>query len=118
MIAVAAMDMPAGKPHACPVITADSLCSSIYTLSVAAATESGSVPWYSENCASTLAAAFSSGTVGEKMVVTTDLNHTCTVSHTGTSAAAPIAAGIVGSLGCCLESYSPNTPTIDFSPNA
>ena len=33
-------------------------------------------------------------------VVTTDLHHLCTSSHTGTSASAPLAAGIVA---LCLE---------------
>jgi hypothetical protein len=41
-----------------------------------------------------LATAYSSGATGEKMIVTTDLHHSCTKSHTGTSASAPLAAGI------------------------
>jgi len=49
---------------------------------------------YSEKCSSTLATTYSSGQQGEKQVVTTDLHHACTVSHTGTSASAPLAAGI------------------------
>lgn len=28
------------------------------------------------------------------MIITTDLHHSCTKSHTGTSASAPLAAGI------------------------
>lgn len=32
--------------------------------------------------------------MGERQVVTTDLHHSCTSSHTGTSASAPLAAGI------------------------
>jgi furin len=31
---------------------------------------------------------------GERQIVTTDLHHTCTTSHTGTSASAPLAAAI------------------------
>uniref|UniRef100_A0A915DJ02 P/Homo B domain-containing protein n=1 Tax=Ditylenchus dipsaci TaxID=166011 RepID=A0A915DJ02_9BILA len=57
-------------------------------------TERGNIPWYSEACSSTLATAYSSGATGEKMIVTTDLHHSCTKSHTGTSASAPLAAGI------------------------
>ena len=38
---------------------------------------------------------FSSGTTSERQIVTTDLHHTCTVKHTGTSASAPMAAGII-----------------------
>ncbi|CAH4022485.1 unnamed protein product [Pieris brassicae] len=72
----------------------DGYTNSIWTLSISSATERGEVPWYSEMCSSTLAATYSSGAVLEKQVVTTDLHHTCTTSHTGTSASAPLAAGI------------------------
>ncbi|XP_044729476.1 furin-like protease 1 [Chrysoperla carnea] len=72
----------------------DGYTNSIWTLSISSATESGHVPWYSEACSSTLATTYSSGSVGEKQVVTTDLHHSCTSSHTGTSASAPLAAGI------------------------
>jgi furin len=50
---------------------------------------------YSEKCSSTLATTYSSGQQNEKQVITTDLHHSCTSSHTGTSASAPLAAGIV-----------------------
>lgn len=72
----------------------DGYTNSIWTLSISSATENGLVPWYSEACSSTLATAYSSGSLGEKQIVTIDLNHQCTSSHTGTSASAPIAAGI------------------------
>ncbi|XP_025829565.1 furin-like protease 1 isoform X2 [Agrilus planipennis] len=72
----------------------DGYTNSIYTLSISSATEHGHVPWYSEACSSTLASTYSSGAVEERQVVTTDLHHSCTSSHTGTSASAPLAAGI------------------------
>lgn len=72
----------------------DGYTNSIWTLSISSATERGEVPWYSEMCSSTLAATYSSGAINEKQVVTTDLHHSCTVGHTGTSASAPLAAGI------------------------
>ncbi|XP_019699116.2 furin-like protease 1, isoforms 1/1-X/2 isoform X2 [Harpegnathos saltator] len=72
----------------------DGYTNSIWTLSISSATENGLVPWYSEACSSTLATTYSSGATGEKQVVTTDLHHHCTSSHTGTSASAPLAAGI------------------------
>ncbi|XP_058985494.1 furin-like protease 1 isoform X3 [Musca domestica] len=72
----------------------DGYTNSIWTLSISSATEDGFVPWYSEKCSSTLATTYSSGSQAEKQVVTTDLHHSCTVSHTGTSASAPLAAGI------------------------
>uniref|UniRef100_A0A915PJF1 P/Homo B domain-containing protein n=1 Tax=Setaria digitata TaxID=48799 RepID=A0A915PJF1_9BILA len=73
----------------------DGYTNSIYTLSISSATEHGNIPWYSEACSSTLATAYSSGATGERMIVTTDLHHSCTNAHTGTSASAPLAAGIV-----------------------
>ncbi|CAG4935426.1 unnamed protein product [Colias eurytheme] len=72
----------------------DGYTNSIWTLSISSATERGEVPWYSEMCSSTLAATYSSGAINEKQVVTTDLHHSCTTGHTGTSASAPLAAGI------------------------
>uniref|UniRef100_A0A5S6QDY8 P/Homo B domain-containing protein n=1 Tax=Trichuris muris TaxID=70415 RepID=A0A5S6QDY8_TRIMR len=72
----------------------DGYTNSIYTLSISSATEGGSVPWYSEACSSTLATTYSSGSVDDQMIATTDLHHECTVHHTGTSASAPLAAGI------------------------
>lgn len=73
----------------------DGYTNSIYTLSISSATENGNIPWYSEACSSTLATTYSSGATGEKMILTTDLHHACTNMHTGTSASAPLAAGIV-----------------------
>ncbi|XP_046400886.1 furin-like protease 1 isoform X2 [Ischnura elegans] len=72
----------------------DGYTNAIWTLSISSATENGLVPWYSEACSSTLATTYSSGSTGEKQVVTTDLHHQCTTGHTGTSASAPLAAGI------------------------
>ncbi|XP_053158605.1 proprotein convertase subtilisin/kexin type 4 isoform X2 [Hemicordylus capensis] len=73
----------------------DGYTNSIYTLSVGSTTENGRVPWYNEPCASTLTATYSSGAKEEKQIVTTDLRHTCTGKHTGTSASAPLAAGMI-----------------------
>ncbi|KAL8583647.1 hypothetical protein ACOMHN_037371 [Nucella lapillus] len=50
---------------------------------------------YSEPCSSTLATTYSSGSGGEKQIVTTDLRKDCTETHTGTSASAPLAAGLI-----------------------
>ncbi|XP_024235479.1 furin (paired basic amino acid cleaving enzyme) b isoform X2 [Oncorhynchus tshawytscha] len=73
----------------------DGYTNSIYTLSISSTTQYGMVPWYSEACSSTLATTFSSGNPNEKQIVTTDLRQKCTDSHTGTSASAPLAAGII-----------------------
>uniref|UniRef100_A0A8C5I3I3 Furin-1-like n=1 Tax=Gouania willdenowi TaxID=441366 RepID=A0A8C5I3I3_GOUWI len=73
----------------------DGYTNSIYTLSISSSTQNGNVPWYSEACSSTLATTYSSGNINEKQIVTTDLKSKCTDSHTGTSASAPLAAGII-----------------------
>ncbi|XP_040846144.1 proprotein convertase subtilisin/kexin type 4 [Ochotona curzoniae] len=73
----------------------DGYTNSIYTLSVGSATQQGHVPWYSEACASTLTTTYSSGVATDPQIVTTDLHHQCTDKHTGTSASAPLAAGMI-----------------------
>ncbi|KAL5110679.1 Proprotein convertase subtilisin/kexin type 5 [Taenia crassiceps] len=74
---------------------ADGYVSSIYTLAVSSVTEHNTQPWYLEKCAAILVSTYSSGGPGESGIVTTDLNHGCTNSHTGTSASAPLAVGII-----------------------
>ncbi|XP_027808561.1 proprotein convertase subtilisin/kexin type 4 isoform X1 [Marmota flaviventris] len=73
----------------------DGYTNSIHTLSVGSTTKQGRVPWYSEACASTLTTTYSSGVVTDPQIVTTDLHHQCTDKHTGTSASAPLAAGMI-----------------------
>ncbi|XP_055338068.1 furin-like protease kpc-1 isoform X2 [Paramacrobiotus metropolitanus] len=73
----------------------DGYTNSIQTLSISSATDNGHIPWYLEQCSSTMATTYSSGSSMERQIVTTDLHHKCTLSHTGTSASAPLAAGIV-----------------------
>nr|XP_022910704.1 furin-like protease 2 [Onthophagus taurus] len=79
----------------------DGYTNSIFTLSISSATQGGYKPWYLEECSSTLATTYSSGTPGhDKSIATVDMDarlrpdHICTVEHTGTSASAPLAAGI------------------------
>ncbi|GIY36522.1 furin-like protease 2, partial [Caerostris extrusa] len=89
----------------------DGYTNSIYTISVSSASQAGVVPWYLEQCSSTLATTYSSGSSHlEKNIVTVDVDFSyftelesgqkpntaklCTKSHTGTSASAPIAAAI------------------------
>ena len=79
----------------------DGYTNSIYTLSISSATQGGRKPWYLEECSSTLATTYSSGTPQHDASITTvdqDMklrpDHICTSSHTGTSASAPLAAGI------------------------
>lgn len=73
----------------------DGYIASIYTLSVGSASQQGQFPWYGEKCASTLTTTYSSGAYSDQMIATTDLGNSCTIKHTGTSASAPLAAGII-----------------------
>ncbi|CAI9719185.1 6-like protease kpc-1 isoform X2 [Octopus vulgaris] len=73
----------------------DGYTNSIYTLSISSTSKNGVKPWYLEECASTVASTYSSGSFNEPQIVTIDLRKKCTSTHTGTSASAPIAAGIV-----------------------
>uniref|UniRef100_UPI00398E5F34 proprotein convertase subtilisin/kexin type 7-like n=1 Tax=Pristiophorus japonicus TaxID=55135 RepID=UPI00398E5F34 len=61
--------------------------------------EEGRMPFYAEECASMLAVTFSSGDKMMRSIVTSDWDMRegtgCTEGHTGTSAAAPLAAGMV-----------------------
>ncbi|XP_055929177.1 furin-like isoform X1 [Argiope bruennichi] len=89
----------------------DGYTNSIYTISISSATQSGLMPWYLEQCSSTLATTYSSGTSNrDQNIITVDVDYSyftelqsgqtpdasklCTKSHTGTSASAPIAAAI------------------------
>ncbi|XP_076260552.1 neuroendocrine convertase 1-like [Rhynchophorus ferrugineus] len=73
----------------------DGYLASPYTISIGSASQKGEFPWYGEACASTLAVTYSSGAYKDQMIATTDLNNKCTIKHTGTSASAPLAAGII-----------------------
>ena len=79
----------------------DGYTNSIYTLSISSATQGGRKPWYLEECSSTLASTYSSGTPNhDASIATVDQDarlrkdKMCTTAHTGTSASAPIAAGV------------------------
>lgn len=75
----------------------DGYTNNIYTFSISSTSEFGEKPWYLEECTSILAAVFSNGDQrkGEREIMTPDIRHRCTDKHTGTSAAAPLAAGII-----------------------
>lgn len=77
----------------------DGYANSIYTITIGAVDEKGKMPFYAEECASMLAVTFSSGRGTLRSIVTSDWSMQrgtgCTEGHTGTSAAAPLAAGMV-----------------------
>lgn len=87
---------------------------SIYSIAIGSVGERGDKPWYTEECPATLAVTYSSGSSMEQQIVsnrvyasnlqndthhcgqvTADIRNRCTRRHTGTSAAAPLAGGIV-----------------------
>ncbi|KAL1921957.1 uncharacterized protein VTP21DRAFT_10599 [Calcarisporiella thermophila] len=74
----------------------DGYTNSIYTITIGAIDRMNMHPYYSERCSAQLAVTYSSG-IGS-YIYTTDVvkisHETCTARHGGTSAAAPIAAGI------------------------
>jgi len=47
----------------------DGYTNSIYTLSISSISQQGRKPWYLEECSSTLATTYSSGTYSEKQIV-------------------------------------------------
>ncbi|NXC77485.1 PCSK4 convertase, partial [Anhinga anhinga] len=73
----------------------DGYANSIYTLSVGSVLAGGRRPWYGEGCSAILTTTYSSRTTSKGQIVTTDLHHRCTDKHTGTSASAPLAAGMI-----------------------
>ncbi|XP_062408367.1 proprotein convertase subtilisin/kexin type 7-like [Sardina pilchardus] len=77
----------------------DGYANSIYTVTIGAVDENGRMPFYAEECASMLAVTFSSGGRSLRSIVTSDWSLQegtgCTDAHTGTSAAAPLAAGMI-----------------------
>lgn len=74
----------------------DGYAASMWTISINSAINDGRTALYDESCSSTLASTFSNGRSSdpEAGVATTDLYGQCTLRHSGTSAAAPEAAGV------------------------
>lgn len=71
----------------------DGYTNSIYSITVGALDRKGQHPYYSEKCSASLVVAYSSGS-GDA-IHTTDVGvNSCYTQHGGTSAAAPIGAGI------------------------
>ncbi|KAF7732073.1 pheromone processing endoprotease [Apophysomyces ossiformis] len=71
----------------------DGYTNSLYTITVGAIDHVGNHPYYAERCAAQLVVTYSSGSGSS--IYTTDVgSQTCTSKHGGTSAAAPLAAGI------------------------
>jgi furin len=75
--------------------SADGYTTSIYTLSISSTTFDNRRPWYLEECPSTIASTYSSANINQPAIVTVDVPSGCTKMHTGTSASAPLAAGII-----------------------
>ncbi|CAO3694897.1 unnamed protein product [Umbelopsis ramanniana] len=71
----------------------DGYTNSMYTITVGAVDRLGKHPYYSERCSAQLVVTYSSGSASR--IYTTDVGkQSCTDGHGGTSAAAPLAAGV------------------------
>ncbi|OBA19290.1 hypothetical protein METBIDRAFT_33480 [Metschnikowia bicuspidata var. bicuspidata NRRL YB-4993] len=70
----------------------DGYTNSIYSITVGAIDHKGLHPPYAEACSAVMVVTYSSGS-GEH-IHTTDIHEKCSAQHGGTSAAAPLAAGI------------------------
>lgn len=71
----------------------DGYTNSIYSITVGAIDRKGLHPYYAEDCSAQLVVTYSSGS--NDYIHTTDVGkNKCTAEHGGTSAAAPLAAGI------------------------
>ncbi|GCF01272.1 pheromone processing endoprotease [Zygosaccharomyces mellis] len=70
----------------------DGYTNSIYSITVGALDHKGLHPAYSESCSALMVTTYSSGS--NEYIHTTDINGQCSDTHGGTSAAAPLAAGI------------------------
>ncbi|EDO15419.1 hypothetical protein Kpol_1015p8, partial [Vanderwaltozyma polyspora DSM 70294] len=70
----------------------DGYTNSIYSITVSAIDHKGMHPPYAESCSAVMVVTYSSGS-GE-FIHSTDINGKCSDRHSGTSAAAPLAAGI------------------------
>ena len=72
----------------------DGYTNSIYSITVGAVDREGAHPYYSEKCSASLVVTYSSG--GGDAIHTTDVGtNNCYTNHGGTSAAAPLGAGIM-----------------------
>lgn len=72
----------------------DGYTNSIYSVTVGAIDREGLHPYYSEACSAVMVVTYSSGS-GDNIHTTDVGKHKCTARHGGTSAAAPIAAGVL-----------------------
>lgn len=76
----------------------DGYTTSIFTISIGCIGDHGLSAYYTEKCSSTLAVTFNGASHKEgheNKMVTTDLYHQCTEEFKGTSASAPLAAGLI-----------------------
>ncbi|KAK9483628.1 peptidase S8/S53 domain-containing protein [Lipomyces starkeyi] len=71
----------------------DGYTNSIYSITVGALDRKGLHPYYAEDCSAQLVVTYSSGS-GDNIHTTDVGKQSCTDAHGGTSAAAPLAAGI------------------------
>ena len=74
---------------------ADGFVNSIYTIAVGSADQNGRQAHYDEDCSAKMAVTFSYNSDHGDQMYTTTLDGECTKYFTGTSASAPLVAGVV-----------------------
>ncbi|XP_066931193.1 furin-like [Clytia hemisphaerica] len=72
----------------------DGFVSMVETMAISSVDYCGNIPFYAERCTGIMAVTYSSGSNPDKKITTIDLGGKCTNYFTGTSASAPVAAGI------------------------
>ena len=73
----------------------DGYTNSIFTLTIGSIDINDGIPHYAESCASHFAVTYSSSRVSGQAIATCDIRGQCTSRHSGTSASAPMAAGMI-----------------------
>ncbi|KAI9295762.1 hypothetical protein K502DRAFT_303343 [Neoconidiobolus thromboides FSU 785] len=73
----------------------DGYTNSIYSITVGSVDAKNQHPAYSEACTAMMITAYSSGNFGARIYTSSSWHSQCTDSHGGTSAAAPMMAGII-----------------------
>ena len=74
---------------------ADGYVNSPYVIGITSVSQHGKTVYYSERCTAIFAATYSGGNQYDELVATTDLNGGCATDFSGTSAATPVATGII-----------------------
>eukprot|EP00731_Ephydatia_muelleri_P028842 Em0020g486a len=74
---------------------ADGYVTNLYTIAIGSASSAGTAVYYDEKCSAKMAVVFVYTTSGSVQVSTATIGEKCTQTFSGTSAACPLAAGVI-----------------------